>query len=90
MHTHKRWRLGPFARGAYGSPEGGFTEVLGIKRSWVRWDNTVSWNVWHLAYWQRADSHSQFGIASLEVKFRRAMWRTKTVWRGEFPPLRVD
>lgn len=78
-YAHKRWSIGPFARGAYGSPDGGHVSILGVQRSWVKWSSLTSWEFFRLVYIEWSDYGTRFGVASIEVKFRPAVWRAKTV-----------
>lgn len=83
----KRWKIGPFASGAY-SETGGHWKVLGFMRSWVPspcrlpGSQAFHWRVKHemslfgAFACQWGDGHPfQWAFFSARIEFRRARWR---------------
>jgi hypothetical protein len=76
-HDHERWKVGPFAHGAYGET-GGHWSVLGLLHTWLPHPpyRQYEWSLFNLvAVRWTTDRGWDLGFAKLECKFTPARWR---------------
>lgn len=89
MTAHQRWKIGPFANGAY-SPTGGHWRVLGLTRTWLPQPPFAQyeWSLFDLfAFRWTSDRGWEWALGRIEFRFISARWRYMAAderrWRKE-------
>jgi hypothetical protein len=78
MQQPKRWRVGPFAKGAY-SRTGGHIKILGMIYAWThcqdRFSQIFEFSLFGLLACKWFNRRFQWALCGVSIAFKQARWR---------------